>query len=556
MTQAVTLLQTDRADIGRKIETRELADLPLLMNRNFQGLLNLVPGTSRVFRPHSEFFNAQDSISTQVNGQSRMANNVQFEGIDNNHRTGLLTALIPPIEALQTVDITTSNFEAELGRAGGAVTNITLKSGSNDWHGSAYEFNRVSATAARNVFALTRPPTVFNLFGANLGGPILKNRTFFFVNYQGIRDRRGDVTRATIPTLEFRRGDLGASTTTIYDPNTGNSDGTGRVPFAGNIIPESRISPIARKILALVPPPTFSGLVSNYERATVRKKDTDSIDFKIDHQVHRNDTFSFRYSLQEPEIFDPSLFGIYGGPKRGGFAGFGTQRAQNGAINYTRIFSQTFLAELRIGVMRYRNDAKNEDTGRDTSRELGIPGANLGDPVTSGISTFDVDGFSNPVVGFDGALPWARAETNFDFVQNWTKIAGNHTLKWGADIRRNRDDLFTGGWPIGSRGRFTFRAGPTARNGDLRTSFGNSFASFLLDLPNAVGRGLAGQWSSLRQTTLFTYVQDKWQVSPKLTLDLGLRHELWFNPTPANPGGFSNYNPRTNSLEIAGIGSV
>ena len=129
------LLQTDRSDTGRKIEARQLQDLPLTYNRNFQSLVNLVPGAIRAFRPHSEFFNVQDSLSTRVNGQSRLANNVQLEGVDNNHRTGLLTAMIPSIEALQTVDITTSNYEAELGRAGGAVTNVNFKSGTNDFHG-------------------------------------------------------------------------------------------------------------------------------------------------------------------------------------------------------------------------------------------------------------------------------------------------------------------------------------------------------------------------------------------------------------------------------------
>src|SRR5262249_38942391 len=141
------LLQTDRADMGRQIEAKQLQDMPLML-RNFQSLVNLVPGATRSHREHSEFFNSQDSLATEVNGQSRYANNVQLEGIDNNHRTGLLQVLIPPIEALSSVDVTTSNYEAELGRAGGAVINATLRSGSNNLHGSVYEYNRVSALAA------------------------------------------------------------------------------------------------------------------------------------------------------------------------------------------------------------------------------------------------------------------------------------------------------------------------------------------------------------------------------------------------------------------------
>ncbi|MDW8131935.1 MAG: carboxypeptidase-like regulatory domain-containing protein, partial [Bryobacterales bacterium] len=181
----VPLLQTDRSDVGRKFETRQLQDLPLPMNRNFQGLMRIMPGVTGVERPHSEFFNPQDSMAARVNGQSRYGNNVQLEGIDNNHRTGLLTALIPPIEAIQTVDITTSNYDAELGRAGGAVINVTFRSGTNDFHGSLYEFNRVSRLAARNVFATTKAPTVYNQYGGTLGGPIRRNKTFFFTDYQG-----------------------------------------------------------------------------------------------------------------------------------------------------------------------------------------------------------------------------------------------------------------------------------------------------------------------------------------------------------------------------------
>jgi hypothetical protein len=251
--------------------------------------------------------------------------------------------------------------------------NVTLKSGTNDWHGSAYLFNRVSATGAKNVFAVSKSPTVFNQFGGTLGGLIRRDKTFFFVSYQEIRDRRGDVTRATIPTPDFRQGNLSAAPTNIYDPNTGSSDGKGRTQFGNNVIPASRISPVAQGILTLVPQPTSSGLVTNYERATVRKKDTKSLDFKIDHLLRETDQFSVRYSLQQPEIFDPSLFGIYGGPKSGGFAGLGTQRAQNGAVNYAHIFSPLFMAEFRIGIMRYRNDAKNEDVGKRTAEELGIP---------------------------------------------------------------------------------------------------------------------------------------------------------------------------------------
>jgi hypothetical protein len=548
------LLQTDRSDVGRKFETRQLQDLPLAMNRNFQGLMRIMPGVLGVERPHSEFFNPQDSLAARVNGQSRYGNNVQLEGIDNNHRTGLLTALIPPIEAIQTVGHHHQQLRRRIGARGGAVINVTFRSGTNDFHGSLYEFNKVSRLAARNVFATTKAPTVYNQYGGTLGGPIRRNKTFFFTDYQGTRDRRGDVTRATIPTMDFRRGDLSLATTTIYDPLTGKPDGTGRIPFPNKQIPDSRISPIAKKILSFIPAPTFPGFTTNYERATVRQKDTHSADVKIDHQFRESDTLMYRYSMQRSRIFDPGLYEIYGGPKSGGFAGEGKQLSQNTALNYTHIFSARTITELRIGVMRYRNDALNQDTGRKTAEEIGIRGVNL-DRWTSGLTSINVDGYSNPMVGFSASLPWIRAETNFNFVSNWTKIISNHTLKAGADIRRNRDDLLQT-QTYNPRGLFIFRAGPTALNGDPRTSFANSFAAFLLDVPNEFGRDLAGIFPTFRQTQIFGYFQDKWQVTPRLTMDLGLRYELYLPPTTVHRAGFSNYNPETNSLELAGVGSI
>lgn len=546
-------LQTDRADTGRNIETRQVQDLPLSFGRNFQGLLNLVPGAGRAFRPNSEFYNAQDSLSTRVNGQSYFSNNVQLEGIDNNFRTGQLTVLIPPIEAIETVDVSTSDYEAELGRAGGAVTNVTLRSGTNELHGSVFEFNRVSRLAARNVFAQTKAPSTYNLYGFTLGGPIRKNRTFIFGDYQGIKDRRGDVFLATIPTPAFRNGDLSGSSTNIYDPSTGSADGRGREPFPGNQIPANRISPISRRILDLVPAPTFSGFQTNFQKNTVRKKDSDSFDVKLDHLFSERDRFFVRYSFQRAAIEDPPLFGLAGGGGKS-FAGSGSLLSQNGALNYTHIFSPAFIMELRAGVNRHRNDANNADLNTNASAAIGIPGINIS-PVTGGLTTVNIDGFSNPLVGYSASLPWKKAETSFNFVGNWSIISGNHTVKWGADARRMRDDNFQN-QTFGPRGVFQFTAGPTALNGNPNTSFANAFASFLLDAPNSVGRDLSDFFPAARQTAVFSYIQDKWQVFPKLTIDIGLRHELWLPPTPRFAGGLSNYDPGTNSLMVAGIGSV
>ncbi|MCP5113312.1 MAG: carboxypeptidase regulatory-like domain-containing protein, partial [bacterium] len=243
VTDTAPILQTDRADTGAKIETVQLQAMPLGFNRNYQGLLTLVPGVGRPWRPHSQFYNSQDSLSVRVNGQGRQFNNFQIEGIENKIDNGNLTALVPPVEALRTVDISTSNFDPEFGQAGGAVVNVTLRSGTNDFHGSAFHFHRNENVQSRQVFASSKAPTVYNQFGGTFGGPIKRDKMFFFGDYQGSRDHLGQVNLKRIPSLPFRQGDFSGESNTVYDPATGNLDGSGRTPFPNNMIPQNRISP-------------------------------------------------------------------------------------------------------------------------------------------------------------------------------------------------------------------------------------------------------------------------------------------------------------------------
>ena len=283
------LLQTDRTDTGRVIESIQLASMPLSYNRNFQGMLVTVPGAVRPWRPHSEFFNSQDSLATSVNGQSRYANSVQIEGIDNNHKTGLLTVLIPPAEAIDQVNVSTSNYDAELGRAAGAVTSVTLKSGTNTLKGSAFWFGNSEATNSLPASTLfdavrTKPDTSYNQVGFTLGGPIRKNKLFFFGDYQYTKDILGKVYRGVVPTEEFRRGNFSAAPTKVYDPATGEASGSGRTQFAGNQIPANRISPIALALLEHIPLPNLPGVALgqvNFQVNGQRDKTGHSFDTKI-----------------------------------------------------------------------------------------------------------------------------------------------------------------------------------------------------------------------------------------------------------------------------------
>ncbi len=556
---APPLLQTDRADTGRLIESVHLQEVPLAFNRNFQGMLATVPGATRPFRPHSEFFNAQDSLSTNVNGQSRLANNVQLEGIDDNQKTGLLTILIPSAEAIETVSVSTSAYDAEFGRAGGAITNVTLKSGTNRYKGSGFAFGNTDRTMSPNYFTHLAPPTTYLQSGFTFGGPIKHDKLFFFGDYQHTTDRAGRTTRATLPSTAFRNGDFSAAPTVIYDPTTGKPDGTGRTPFPNNVIPVDRISPIARAILSNLPPPNLDARLGqiNFQQNYTRVKVTDSFDTKFTAQITQRDQLSARFSFMRPDITDPPVFGIFGGGGKD-FSGTGTDTTYSTGVNYTRTWSNTLVMEARGGMSYYHNQALSAGNGLRTAADIGIRNANI-DDWTSGMTSMDVSGISSPMVGFANSLPWDRSERTVEFVTVFTKVKGNHTIKFGEDLRHNRDFLLQTQDNGGPRGQFQFRASQTASAADSasQNGFANAFASFLLDAPSRVARDLKVVDSGTRHWAYFTFIQDKWAVSPKVTVDLGLRHEFY---TPliglADQGGLSNYDPATNTLQVAGYGGV
>jgi len=267
VTTAPALLQTDRADISTKLETHQLENLPMSTNRNFQSLLNLVPGTSPSTFEHSQFFNAQSSLQTRVNGMPRMGNLYQIEGIDDDERTGLLQIIIPPADSIQSVDISTNNFDAEMGRAMGAVTNVILKSGSNSFHGSAFEYIQNNAVNARSYFSGPLGHLSYNYYGGSIGGPIIKDKLFFFGDYLGTSDHETVSNTLTIPDARYftpnAQGNIdlssmltgsananGFRTGQVFDPSTGNGTAGGpRTPFANNLIPISRVNPVSLDIL-------------------------------------------------------------------------------------------------------------------------------------------------------------------------------------------------------------------------------------------------------------------------------------------------------------------
>jgi hypothetical protein len=596
VTTAPPELQTDRADISTNIAAHQIADLPLSSGNSFQSLLTTVPGMAPIVFNNSQFYNANNDLSTNANGQSSYVNLYQIEGIDDDQRTGIHIILVPPAAAIASVDITTNNFEAEFGRAVGTVVNVTLKSGTNKFHGSAFQNMENNGVNARNYFA--KGPNgrlVYNYTGGSIGGPILKDKLFFFGDFLRTSDHESTTTNATIPYYNAVGGniDLSGYAGQVYDPNTGNTVnctgaavsaacGTGRTAFVNNQIPLTNpgltTSGLAalRALDAVARDPKQNLAVStylagpasnNFSQNSPFSKDAISYDIKSDYNISPKDHLSGRFSHQKTSTYQAPLFGSFlGGSAGGGFEATGIAAAYSMGINYDHVFSPKLFTEARFGIAHLRNSATQTDYGTNDAKTLGVPGngpnGTDNTPTSSGQININVNNngntFSNPIIGYSPSLPWLRAESNIDVANNWTKLIGNHTLKAGVDIRRVRDDLLQGN-NNAAAGTFYFSENQTSEPGAATykgsaTGAANDVASILFGVPYQVGQDTNSTFPAYRQTWEFFFVSDKWQATPKLTVDVGLRYELYPPATPRKSGGFVNYNPATNQLVSAGIG--
>ncbi len=597
VTAAPPEMQTDRADISTTIEQRQLSNLPLSSGNSFQSLLNIVPGNAPVVFNNSQFYNANNDLSTNSNGQSSYVNLYQIEGIDDDQRTGIHIILVPPAAAIQNVDITTNNFEAEFGRAVGTVVNVTLKSGTNSFHGSVFQNMENNGVNARNYFAAgPNGRLVYNYTGGSLGGPIFKDKLFFFADFLRTSDHESATTNATIPFYNVVTTggasylSLSEYSGQVYDPTTGDevdcsgsattaSCGTGRTPFANNQIPMAELMALPNTVglkvlqdldtLARNPKTNFAyaayeaGATSNNFSSNLPfNKDVISYDIKSDYSITQRDHLSGRFSHQNINTYQAPLFGAFlGGPANSSFEGTGVANAYSTGFNYDHIFSPTLFTEARVGLAHLRNSAQQSDYGTNDATTLGIPGngpnGTDNTPQASGQAAFSLNNFSSMLIGYSVSLPWLRAESNIDFANNWTKILGNHTVKAGIDIRRVRDDLLQGNVNAAA-GEFYFNehttsipTGAASFNGST-TGQANDVASELFDVPYQVGQDTNSTFPCYRQSWLFFFVSDKWQVNHKLTADLGLRYELYPPATPRKAGGFVNYDPSNDELVIAG----
>jgi hypothetical protein len=554
-------LQTDRADVSAELPSQEVGTLPLGVNRNFQTLYTLMPGFSPPVASHSAAANPSGALATNVNGGGSSNNNTRLDGTtDSNFFQGNILAYVPPAESIEAVNIVTASYDAEQGMAGGAAVNITTKTGTNAFHGSAWEYNTNSDLKARNFFyyGQNNPKNILNQFGLSLGGPIIKNKLFFFGDWERYRLRQNESGFQTVATAAIRQGNFAGTGTTIYNPMTGASNGTGRTPFANGQIPSSLLSPQAEALVALIPQPNQgNGIANDYFSSAGLIFNRDQVDLKVTYNPNSKTSVFARYSGMPSSILDPSPLGAAGGgPLDGGQPGLApglTQLASVGA-NYT--FTPNLVFDGNIGFQRYDLVANPPNPGQNIGlNQLGIPGTNGASPLQGGIPFFSISGFSS-LGDTNISNPFVFKDNAFLYAANLSWVKGAHSVRIGAEFDRYQVNDYQSQTLYGVRGGFNFTGGLTALNGGTAPNLYNAWADFLLGSPQAMGKD--NQYlnpSTMRESVYAFYVRDRWQVTRKLTLDYGVRYEYYPLGTWANYGA-PRYDPTTNIAYVGGVNGV
>ena len=529
------ILQTDSAEVSQAIQEHEINALPSL-GRNVTRLAMLAPGASMPngqLDLHPE--NAGEDFDVYINGVVPGNNSRLLDGVDNSEVVQGLSSLVTSQDSVQEYKFTTNAYDAEYGQIGGGVLQITTKSGSNQLHGSLFEYYRSAAFTAADSFSQPNgpPPNVWNQFGGSLGGAIKKDKLFFFGDYQGMRNHLGTSSLYTAPIDAFKAGDFSsvAATNPIFDPATGNADGSGRTQFSCggvlNKICPDRFSPAATNLLALLPSAQNQGAAdNNFAISRPAIFDQDQFNTRVDLFATSKTLVFGKFSYFRSHLFTNNVFGeVGGGPALGGIpnSGAADTHTYSSMADYQRTFSPTLLQDIRFSFSRFVISDLQLDAGHNTADQVGIPNVNLGDFNTTGLPTLNIDG---PVGTFsmgDVGLPFIEHETNFSLYDNWTKTSGRHSFKFGGTYTKFL------GIRADNNGRGTFEFSPNTTGSLGLANSGLGMASFLLGLPDNYNRNITVFMNQEKQWRLGFYGQDTWQVTPRLTLMLGLR---WDYDTP------------------------
>src|SRR5215471_6674157 len=558
-------LQTDRADINNQIRSEQIVDLPLInsQGRNFQVLYKVLPGFTPPVEAHSDSGNPQRSMVTQANGMPQSSNNTKLDGATISHPwLPRLVAYLPPVEAVETVNIVSNSFDAEQGMAAGAAMNVTIKSGTNSFHGAGWEFLTNSALKARNYFYCLysctgdpnrAPKNVQNQFGGVFGGPIRKNKLFFFADWERTTRRQSASALRTVPTDALRSGNFNGTGTTVFDPATGNPDGTGRTAFPNNTIPTNRIDPAAAYMAGLIPDPNQSVFPNNYLAIGGYEFRRDNIDAKINYIPTSQLQIFGRYSFSPTLVFDPPSLGAAGGDAtNGGQPGRAPGRIQSTGVGATYTVSPHVLVDLVFGYTRLRLAAQNIDIDKNYGLDvLKIPGTNGSDPLQGGFPRFTFSTFSslgNPNV----SNPFLFRDNQYVTTENLSWLKGSHSIRVGFEFSKFDINHFQPQASNGPRGGFNFSGGLTSLRGGASTTAFNSWADFLLGLPQAMGKDVQYENpATVRMPSFGLYARDSWQISRKLTIDYGLRYEKYPAPTRDHFAG-ERYDPNTDRVYRGG----
>ncbi len=612
----VPQLKTDRADVSTTFSSKQIVDLPI-PNRNFTGLQLLLPGAQQLGWSHAASENPQGSQQIQVDGQAFGGVAFELDGTDNQDPILGIIVINPNPDSLSETKITTQNFDAEFGKAVSSVVTAQTKSGSNSFHGSAFDYRESNANLAREPFTqgpaqLTPinpfPQGLKNQFGGSLGGPVWKDHAFFFVDYQGVRQKTGLSNLQTVPSAnlvstclgqkvgasgipgcdfsEYNNPAFGASNQlAIYDPN--NRDAAGNpIAFPGNVIPLNRVSPQAQNLFRTLQPyapntntdTQYRGLRNNYAASGIGGFNSDQWDVRVDYQVRENLHAFGRFSRFTDLLTGSTVFGAAGGAGFGLGGYGGTSQGANDSLagGFDLAINPKLVTDFRIGYYRYNIATRKYDQNTNFANDLGIPGLNTGSFFTSGapaISLVEVGQTGNA-----GGLPPAAAgpqygsglnvnrcncplterEDQFQIVNNWTKNAGNHELKFGADLRYARNLRVPS--DQNRSGVLVFAPGPTSNPGvtDKNSNQGGiGFATLALGYVTNFNRYVSTSTNAKEfQKRLFFYGQDTWHPTPKWTVNYGLRLEEYFPESVNNAGQGGLLDLSTGYIQVAGIGRV
>jgi outer membrane receptor protein involved in Fe transport len=508
------LLKTGSSDLGTVIENRRVIDLPL-NGRDFMQLTLLTGGATETVNQSSINLFQQAGPIVSVNGQRENQNSFRFDGVQTYAPFYGNLPISPPIDSIQEFKVQTALYSADSGQFPGAQINVVTKGGTNVLHGSAYWFYRNHMFDAKNFFdSPSRPIPRFNRnqFGGSAGGPIKKDRTFWFGSYEGLKERKAITRLNTVPTVGQHCGvnvdqdcDLSAFGT-IIDPLTGS-------PFPGSIIRNSRIDPVSRVVLQrFMPTPNLPGTTLNFASAPIRPSTTDAVVSRLDHSIRDSDQLSGRFMYQRLRTLEP--FGgpapILGGqPTVPGFGVFSNTTTAQVTVAETHIFSGNKINQFRMGFTHFSYGFQQQNFKEDFNGENGIVGTNP-IPVERGVPQFVTAQFAT--VG-DAIFTNFSVGQSVAWIDNFSFTKGAHSFKTGIEIQRNEDNPVT---DFGPRGIFGF----------FGIFTGNRWGDFLLGLPFITLVEASGDSKSHgRSTSTFLYAQDDWRVTPKLTLNLGMRWE-------------------------------